>query len=74
MARAKAEPPPVDATYGPLVHCCKAFGIGRSQAFAYAKSGKLRVWRLGARTFVDLESLRTLPERMAAEAAEAKNE
>lgn len=69
MPRAKTVPPAIEPTYGPLVPCCKAFGIGRSQAFAFVRAGKLRAWKLGGRTFVDLDSLRTLPERMAAEAA-----
>jgi hypothetical protein len=56
----------ISPTYAPLVPACKAHGIGRSTAFELARNGDLRVHKIGSRTFVDLESLRTLPERLAA--------
>lgn len=58
-------------TYSPLVKACLAHGIGRNTAFELARSGKLETFRIGSRRFVYTESLRTLPERLAAEAAKA---
>lgn len=58
-------------TYRPLVTACAEHGISRSVAFELAKSGLLETFTIGARRYVRLESLRTLPERLAAEAAKA---
>ena len=55
-----------EPTYGPLVPAAKAFGIGRSTAFKLAASGKLATVTIGTRRYVYLDSLRTLPERLAA--------
>ena len=55
----------VDATYAPLVAAALAYGIGRTQAFALAKAGHLKTFKIGARTFVYLDSLRALPEHLA---------
>lgn len=59
------------ATYRPLVTACAEHGISRSVAFELAKSGKLATFTIGTRRYVYLDSLRTLPERLAAEAAKA---
>jgi hypothetical protein len=56
----------LEADYAPLVSTCRAFGIGRTRAFEYAKSGALRTTTIGTRRYVYLESVRTLPERLAA--------
>lgn len=59
-----------DPTYGPLVPAAKAFGISRSVAFDLARRGLIRTFTLGARRYAYLDSLRTLPERLAAKDAE----
>jgi len=53
-------------TYRPLVTACAEHGISRSVAFELARLGKLETFTIGARRYVLLESLRTLPERLAA--------
>ena len=58
-------------TYRPLVTACAEHGISRSVAFELARAGKLASFCIGARRYVYLDSLRTLPERLAAEAAKA---
>ncbi|MBV2209454.1 MAG: hypothetical protein KUL77_07820 [Thermomonas sp.] len=58
-------------TYRPLVTACAEHGISRSVAFELAKSGLLATFTIGARRYVYLDSLRTLPERLAVEAAKA---
>lgn len=55
----------IQPSYAPLVFACRAHGIGRTAAFSLAKRGLLAVHKIGSRTFVDLESLRTLPQRLA---------
>lgn len=54
----------IEPTYAPLVEACRAHGIGRTRAFELARDKKLRTFQIGKRTFVYLESLRTLPERL----------
>ena len=54
-----------DPSYGPLVESAAAFGVSRSVAFELARKGLIRTFRLGARRYVYLDSLRTLPERLA---------
>lgn len=56
-------------TYRPLVTACAEYGISRSVAFELARQGKLETFTIGVRRYVYLDSLRTLPERLAAEAA-----
>lgn len=51
-------------TYGPLVPACAKHGIGRTTAFELAREGKLDTFKIGARTFVTMESLAALPERL----------
>lgn len=56
----------IEPTYAPLVSACAQHGIGRTKAFELARDGKLATFRIGQRTFVKLESLRSLPERIGA--------
>ncbi|MBS0590295.1 MAG: hypothetical protein JSR65_06615 [Proteobacteria bacterium] len=58
-------------TFGPLVETCRAHGISRSVAFELARAGKLQTFTIGTRRYVYTDSLRTLPERLAADAAKA---
>lgn len=55
----------IEATYAPLVDACKAHGISRTVSFALCKAGLLENFRIGKRRYCYLESLRTLPERLA---------
>lgn len=55
--------------YRPLVSACAEYGIGRTTAFSLARRGLLKTATIGKRRYVYLDSLRTLPERLAAEAA-----
>ena len=55
-------------TYKPLVTACAEHGISRSVAFELARNGLLHTFNIGQRRYVYLDSLRTLPERLAAEA------
>lgn len=52
-------------TYRPLVTACADYGISRSVAFELARLGKLETFTIGTRRYVYLDSLRTLPERLA---------
>ena len=52
-------------SYGPLVPTAAAFGVSRSVAFKLASEGKLETFTIGKRRYVYLDSLRTLPERLA---------
>lgn len=61
-----------EPTYQPLVTACAEFGISRSVAFELAGSGLLQTFTIGTRRYVYLDSLRTLPERLAANDDSAK--
>lgn len=55
----------IEPTYAPLVPACAQHGVGRTKAFELARDGWLDTFRIGQRTFVRLDSLRTLPDRLA---------
>ena len=55
--------------FAPLVETCRDHGISRTVAFELAASGDLETFTIGRRRYVKLESLRTLPERLAAKEA-----
>lgn len=57
----KAEP-----GYRPLVEACGEHGISRTVAFELARNGMLQTFTIGARRYVYLDSLRTLPDRLTA--------
>ena len=59
-------PQSITAEYGTLVEVCAAYGIGRSVAFELSRTGLLDVFRIGRRRMVYIDSVRTLPERLAA--------
>jgi hypothetical protein len=61
---------PAEPAYLPLVKAGTAHGIPRTRLFELAKSGALRTFMIGRQRYVDLESLRTLPERLAQMSAE----
>lgn len=51
--------------YGPLVEVCKEHGIGKTVAFDLSAKGLLETFKLGNKRYVMLDSVRTLPERLA---------
>lgn len=57
----KSHDPP---QFGPLVENCKAHGICRSVAFELASTGLLDTFKIGARRYVMLASLHSLPMRL----------
>ena len=57
--------------YRPLVEACGDHGISRTVAFELARKGLLETFTIGARRYVFLDSLRTLPERLTARAGAA---
>lgn len=60
--------PAITPSYAPLVLACAMHGIGKTTAFQLVREGKLDTFKIGARTYVKLDSLRTLPTRLADEA------
>ena len=58
--------PPIQPTYARFVPTMAAHGYGRSFSFELARKGLVRTFKVGAATFVELDSVRTLPERIAA--------
>ena len=56
----------LDPSFGPLVETGGAHGISRTVSFDLARRGLLDTFTIGARRYVRLESLRTLPDRLAA--------
>lgn len=61
----------VEPTYGLLVESCAAHGISRTKAFEFDRQGLLETFLLGRRKYVYLNSLRSLPERVARLQAES---
>ena len=55
-----------EPAYRPLVEACGEHGISRTVAFELARTGQLQTFTIGKRRYVLLESLRTLPQRLAA--------
>ena len=52
--------------YGPLVKECGRRGIGRTVAFQLAAKGLIETFTIGSKRFVRLQSLESLPDRLAA--------
>jgi hypothetical protein len=51
--------------YGPLVQVCEQHGIGRTTCFRLVREGLLETFRIGARRYVYLSSVASLPDRLA---------
>lgn len=51
--------------FAPLVETCHCYGISRTVAFDLSKKKLLDTFLIGARRYVYLESLQTLPQRLA---------
>jgi len=47
--------------YRPFVETCREYGISRTVAYELANDGLLDTFKLGAKRYVMLESLRTPP-------------
>ena len=59
----------IEPSFGPLVEVCNAFGISRTVAFELAADGLLDTFKLNARRYVYIDSVRTLPQRISEEGA-----
>lgn len=55
-----------EPTYQRLTTACAAYGIKRSQAYQLAQAGLIKTFKIGKSRFVFLDSLQSLPERLAA--------
>lgn len=53
-----------EPAFGPLVDECAKHGISRSMAYVLVANGHLETFKIGARRYVLVDSLRTLPDRM----------
>lgn len=51
--------------FGPLVDECNARGIGRTVAFELARDGWIETFNIGRRRYVKIDSLDSLPDRLA---------
>jgi hypothetical protein len=56
--------------FRPFIPECAKVGIGRSKAYELANAGLLETVSIGRRRFVYLDSLYTLPARLASEVRE----
>lgn len=54
-----------EPAFGPLVPECRRHGIGRTKAFELAAAGLIETFQIGTKRYVVLDSLRTLPRRLA---------
>ena len=57
--------PAPQVTFGPMVETCRAYGISRTVAFDLARKGLIDHFFIGSRRYVYIDSLNTLPERLA---------
>lgn len=51
--------------FGPFIPECTKRGVGKTSAYALAKSGDLETFTIGTKRYVYLDSLLTLPQRLA---------
>lgn len=51
--------------FGPLVETCAAHGISRTVCFELARDGLLETFGIGRRRYVQMQSLRDLPRKLA---------
>jgi hypothetical protein len=63
-ARVEIALPP--ATWAPLIPAAKSRGYGRTVAYALAREGLVNTAKVGGKVMVNIASLDSLPERMAA--------
>jgi hypothetical protein len=55
----------VEPSYGPLTDVCRSFGISRSVAYELVADGLLETFKLNARRYVYIDSVRSLPRRIS---------
>jgi len=60
-----------EPAFGPLVEECAKHGISRSVAYELVASGHLDTFKIGAKRYVLVYSLRALPGKLAAEGGKA---
>lgn len=58
--------------YRPFIPECSKRGIGKTKAYELAKAGLLETFPIGTKRYVYLDSLLTLPHRLAVSALQAK--
>lgn len=51
--------------YGPFIPECAKRGIGKTRAYELANAGLLDTFPMGSKRFVYLDSLLSLPQRLA---------
>lgn len=51
--------------YRPFVPACRQVGLGRTRAYELAGAGLLESFLIGRRRFIYLDSLYSLPQRLA---------
>jgi hypothetical protein len=54
-----------EPAFGPLVEECAKYGISRSVAYELVACGHLETFKIGARRYVLVDSLRALPGKLA---------
>ena len=57
-----------EAVFWPLVPACASQGIGKTRAYQLASSGAIETVLIGCRRYVLVDSLLSLPRRLAAQA------
>lgn len=65
MAHLSPQSPTSAPAFAPLVTACAAHGISRTVAYELSASGLLDTFLIGKRRYVHLDSLHTLPDRLA---------
>lgn len=62
------------ATFGRFIPACAARGIAKSKAYELADAGLLPTFKIGRARYIKIEVLDSLPDRLAANDAEASKE
>lgn len=57
--------------FRPFIPECAKRGIGKTKAYELADAGLLETFTIGTKRYVYLDSLLTLPQRIAAQAVQA---
>ena len=51
--------------FGPFIPECAKRGLGKTKSYQLANAGMLEVFKIGAKTYVYMDSLLSLPKRLA---------
>lgn len=51
--------------FRPFIPECTKRGIGKTKAYELANAGLLEVFKIGSKTYIYLDSIATLPDRLA---------